>query len=301
MTRDVINHAGARTPFSADRLTGTLVREGVSVSDALAYAHAVEAFIATQRNAYVSTDQLRKLVTHLHGSLRPGSTGAIHGITLHTEHQRLHHDLSGVLPVRFEPPLKGISEQPGPFLKRSDISPGRQVNFMPPESYLERAKGAVMVSDKVRPFLEGKNFGLICFGFARNPADLKKEPPSIHMTIYNYTDDIALDIIFNVHNFFVTSVKEEKYQPPLSPQELEHAIAVTKRHPKITEWLTRDVVPNAILVTNQGEDSYRQHRLVLVLWRAEDEPSSRYWALVDLSRDVVRDIGKTAKEGGRSS
>lgn len=214
-------------------------------------------------------------------------------------HQKLHHTLSGVFPARFEPPLKGISEQSGPFIERTDISPGKSFSYRPSEDFFDRAKDSVITSDQVRPLLLGKSYGVVNLEFVRSPAESKQEPALVHMTIYNYTDDITLDIHFNFHDLCITSVKQAQYQPPLNAQELDHAISIAMGDKKIAAWLTSEVRATGIQVTNQGPDPKRQHRQVLVLFGAVDDTSARYWALVDLSNSTVREVGKvTEKVGG---
>jgi hypothetical protein len=302
MTPNITNRAGKRTPFSADRLTGTLVRKGVPASDALAYARAAQALLLAQKSTSVTTDQLRSLVADLITSKAHEPTRV--GWMFRTPPEAGGHPhrsklvQSGMFPAPFEPPLRGISTQPGPFIQKTNISPGELLGYAVSEEFFNRAKDAVIADEQVRPHLINKNYGLVSIQVVRGPNDSKQEPTLARLVIYNYTDDLTLDVYFSFHDLRVTSVKEARYQPPLSPQELNHAIQIAKGDEKITEWLTPHLTATGIQVTEPRTDQEGPYRQVMVLLGAAEDSSARFWCLVNLSKGTVCQVGKVIERAG---
>jgi hypothetical protein len=214
--------------------------------------------------------------------------------------------------VILDPPHRDASPQPGPFVQRTDSSPGQPLGYQLPPDAFDRAKDALRASEQIRHNLLNKRHAVIGMHLIDGPNDYKVQP-NIALDIYNYTDDLVLNVRVDLHDLQVTSIKQARYQPPLSPQELDCAIQLAAGNERIAGWLTsrrwagwltsrrwagwltsrRRMVLEAtgIQVTLQGNDHDRLHRQVLVLFAPPNERSATYWSLVDLSSDTVREIG----------
>jgi hypothetical protein len=202
---------------------------------------------------------------------------------------------SGVFPVIFDPPLKDTSPQPGPFARKTDSSPGQRLGYQLPVECREWARDAVLANEQVRHLLQHKRYAVVGMDLLNVPSNDKITHTLSRLIIYNYTDDLALDVRVDLHNLQIISVAQLRYQPPLSFKELDHAIQLAKEDDRMSGWLTAELRATGILVTQPENNQDRQHREVLVLFASPNERSSQYWALVDLSNDTSRKVGQVAE------
>jgi hypothetical protein len=205
---------------------------------------------------------------------------------------------SGVFPTIFDPPISDLPPQPGPFVYKTDSSLGELVGCKYPEDVLKRAQDAALYSEQVQKFLQGnKRYAPIGVDVVRDPNVDKTTFALARLVIYNYTDDLALEVRINLNDFQITSVTRSRYQPPLSPQELDHAIELATSDNRIAGWLTPEIAASAILA-NKEDDLDRLQREVLVLFGSPNARSSQFWCLVDLSDDTIREVGQVPDTEG---
>jgi hypothetical protein len=100
---------------------------------------------------------------------------------------------------------------------------------------------------------------------------------SVLFVFYNYTDNLTIEVQLDSNVEKVLKVSQKRFQPTATDAELEHAIAIEKRNPKLAKQLSSDLQGNALLL--KGVDAYdRQafipyyyHRLFEVSFRRGDE------------------------------
>jgi len=161
----------------------------------------------------------------------------------------------------------------------------------------------VLSSEQVQDCLRKKKHVVIGVDLMRGPKDFGVRRRLGRVIIYNYTDHIVLDVQVDLKDFQIISVSRLADQPPLGSEELDRAIKVAKENETIAEWVTDDLTPTGILVTQRRNDEgghdkpHPQRREVLVFFGHPNERSSRYWCLVDLSDDTVREEGRVADFG----
>jgi hypothetical protein len=161
---------------------------------------------------------------------------------------------------------------------------------------LERARDAALASEQVRWHLLKKRHAVVSVDLIRGPQEEKITSNLARVVVYSYTDDLVLNVQVDLHDFQVISVSESHDQPPLSPEELDHAIQLATADSRIAGWCTAELSATGILVTQRrGDDGQRdrperQHREVLVLFGFPNERSPDYSCLVDLSNDTILEV-----------
>jgi hypothetical protein len=310
MPFEVVNQDGKRSSFAVDRLTGALVRMGLPSTDALAYAEATEKYLVTSDETIVSTDALRMLVTELVGS-RPHNLAVASILRRHPIKDRtsvphsvgpqphsaevnrcLHMMPSGVFPVP-SPAFVDLPPQPGPFVVKHDSTPGILIGPSFTAEQLDRALQSAIGYGGVQERLAGKKYASIDVHFVREPSSPKRGHDLARVVVYNYTDDLALEVEIDPLNLEVKSINETRSQPPLSSEELDRAIRLASRNQQVAVWLSSGLVAKSILITQEGTGP---HRTVLVLISESEDRNARYWCVVDLSAEAITEIGQVRED-----
>lgn len=182
------------------------------------------------------------------------------------------------------------------YLTPADAKP---VDFEPLEPRItdesrRQAVDSAFASDRVIRKLAGKRYQILEVG--TRSLDRQIEYPLV--IIYNYTDDIVLEVVIDPVRRAALEVEEERYQPPLTAFEQSEALELVRD----AGWLSEAGVDAATAVGLIVEDvNFRslryRHRLVDLRFG----PANRYvpmaYAIVDLSgREVVR-TGLVSQEG----
>jgi hypothetical protein len=123
-------------------------------------------------------------------------------------------------------------------------------------------------------------------------------------SFYNYTDNVAVEVLLDEGARQVLGVAESRYQPAPVQEELDRAVALARGDRRLAERLSDDLEGTAILVSPVDPDDPRAYRRLFdVRFGRPDERLPRYMALVDLGSETVLsagpvDGGVAHREGG---
>jgi hypothetical protein len=152
----------------------------------------------------------------------------------------------------------------------------------------------VLDSDRVTRKLQDKRYAILEVG--TRTIDRDSERPVV--IIYNYTDDLVVEVTIDPLRRTVHEVSEERYQPPLADAELNEALEIVADDDQLSQ-AGIDVATGVGLIVeevNFRSPRYR-HRLVDLRFGPPTHYLPTAFAIVDLSdQDVVR-AGTIAQEG----
>lgn len=118
------------------------------------------------------------------------------------------------------------------------------------------------------------------------------EQSTVKAMFYSYSRNVAIQA--TVRSGEVLEVRDlEGYQPPESPEEIDQAIKLAVEHPVIKELATKYEARGLLTENGEGERG-AGHRLIYVSFMRPGSADSEYFALVDLTDNVVLDAGQVA-------
>jgi hypothetical protein len=196
------------------------------------------------------------------------------------------------LPV-IEPPLRDLRppETPVQAEQWEPVSSGPlEIQNQLTEELAQRAQDTVLDTEEVRQVLDDKRY--IAIG-ASLLEDRIENTISLVFILYNYTDNLAVEVSLDEYGQEVTEVMEARYQPPPLQEEIDRAIQLAREDSRLaTRYLSEHFEGTALLVSSvDPEDPYYNHRQFDVRFGRPDERLPRYGALVDLSTETVLRAG----------
>ena len=174
------------------------------------------------------------------------------------------------------------------YVTSAETSP---VDFEPLEPRItdesrQQAVDSALASDRVTRNLEGKRYQVLEVG----TLSLDRQTEYLLVIIYNYTDDVVLEVAIDPSRRAVRELEEKRYQPPLAASEQSQALEMVRddgRLPKAGIDVASGV---GLVVEDVNFRSPRHgHRLVDLRFGPADRYLPMAVAIVDLSgREVVR-------------
>jgi hypothetical protein len=154
----------------------------------------------------------------------------------------------------------------------------------------QRAQDTVLGSEEVQQMLDNKRY--IAIG-ASLREDRVENTTSLLFILYNYTDNLTIEVSLDENGQEVTEVMEARYQPPPLQEEIDQAIQLAREDSRLARrHLSDDLEGSAIVVSSvDPEDPYYNHRQFDVRFGRPDRRLARYGALVDLSTETVLRAG----------
>jgi hypothetical protein len=206
------------------------------------------------------------------------------------------------LPAIIEPPLRDLVTFPGhgtveewqPF----ESGPVPAEDQLLPE-IVQRAQTVAMAHKEVQGLLDGKKY--IPVGASLIETEDKSARPNrqVLFVFYDYTDNLALEVLLDRNAEKVARVTRAPYQPPPTSEEIDQAITLARQDNRLAGKLTENLEGTAILVSPADPDHPQSsHRQFDVRFGYPDERLPRYSALVDLSTQTVLETGALQAEGG---
>ncbi|MFI6412075.1 hypothetical protein [Streptomyces sp. NPDC050585] len=162
---------------------------------------------------------------------------------------------------------------------------------------LNRAVDVALASDRATRKLQAKRYEVLQVG--TRALDRQTDYPLV--VIYNYTDDVVLEVTVDAVRRSVHEVTVEHYQPALTDSEESRALELVRDDGRLAEAGIDVGTGVGLVIEDVDLRSPRcGHRLVDLRFGPEDHYLPRAFALVDLSEgDVVR-TGLLPQEEGSS-
>jgi hypothetical protein len=196
------------------------------------------------------------------------------------------------LPI-IEPPLRDLRppDTPEQVEQWEPVSSGPlEIQNQLTRELAQRAQDTVLGSEEVQQMLDNKRY--IAIG-ASLREDRVENTTSLLFILYNYTDNLTIEVSLDENGQEVTEVMEARYQPPPLQEEIDQAIQLAREDSRLARrHLSDDLEGSAIVVSSvDPEDPYYNHRQFDVRFGRPDRRLARYGALVDLSTETVLRAG----------
>lgn len=158
----------------------------------------------------------------------------------------------------------------------------------------QQAVASALASDSVTRKLEGKRYQILEVG----TRSLDRETEYLLVVLYNYTDDVVVEVMVDpLRTAVLVEVNEARYQPPLTASEQAQALDMVRDSGRLSEAGIDVATGVGLIVEDVNVRSPRYgHRLVDLRFGPADRYLPTAFAIVDLSgREVVRS-GLVAQE-----
>jgi hypothetical protein len=227
----------------------------------------------------------------------------------------------GELPPIMEPPLRDVPPAPESegveLWERFESGPAPE-QLAVTQELTGRAQAAALAAGEVQRVLEGKRY--VSIGLSR--LDVSKRSGSTQarptrrggrggqpeqaawmFCFYNYTDNVAVEVLLDQNAQQILGVGEFRYQPAPVQEEIDRAVTLARGDRRLADRLAEDLEGRAILVSPvDPDDPSARRRLFDVRFGRPDERLPRYMALVDLGSETVLRAGPVpggvAQQGG---
>jgi hypothetical protein len=188
-----------------------------------------------------------------------------------------------------EPALRDMAPFPGPELVDEwEPFPSEELKNALTPDLAHRAQAAALSDERVRRLLDNKRYIAIGVSLRERRDAPKDRATTLMYVFYNYSDNVAVEVILDRNARQISDVAELRYQPAPVRQELEQAVALARADRRLAERLTDDLEGTAILVSPvDPEDPNYGHRQFDVRFVSPTERLPPYMALVDLSTETV--------------
>jgi hypothetical protein len=212
----------------------------------------------------------------------------------------------GEFPPVIEPPFKDMP----PFHMEEGVEGFEEFESKPAKSQLteelvRKAQAATLASEQVSQLLADKRYIPIGAGYIDNGDEKlnksnRKEtggPPQLIFVLYNYTDNLTIEVYLDKDANNVNRVESLRYQPAPLREETEEAIQLARKDQRLADRLTEDLEGAAILVSPvDPEDMHYNHRQFDVRFVRVGDRAPIYMALVDLSIKTVLKAGSVCPQ-----
>jgi hypothetical protein len=154
----------------------------------------------------------------------------------------------------------------------------------------DEAPAIALESVRVAGLLEGKRFGVLGVGW--RALDRSRQAPVV--TIYNYTDDLAIEVLVDVEDREVLAVSDAPAAPALTAAEQARALDIVRSDGRLAEFGVDVDTGTAILVQDVDfGDPRHGHRLVDLRFGTGRYHVPTAFAMVDLSAEELVGVGVT--------
>lgn len=159
------------------------------------------------------------------------------------------------------------------------------------ESERALAEQVVLTDQELGRLLAQKRFRLLKISPAEvSRASLPRAPSARQamVIIYNYTDDVTVLSLADLHARAVVSVEERRLQPSLHPEEREEALGLAQRDGRVWPVLEgRQILAEGLLIADRTPGAPCFHsRCVELQFVVDGQPSSLV-VVVNLSAETV--------------
>ena len=199
------------------------------------------------------------------------------------------------LPAVIEPPLRDLVAFPATnAIEEWEPFISHPVENLLTQELVCMAQNAALADERVARLLNGKRYILI----GASLLEKRDEPrcASLVFILYNYTDDLAIEVSLDHDAQKVTDVLETRHQPAPLQHEIEQVVALARKDIRLAKYLEDqdDLEGTAILVSPiDPNDPNYGHRIFDVRFVCPTERLARYMAMVDLSTETVLKVGPT--------
>lgn len=200
-----------------------------------------------------------------------------------------------------EPPLQGLTppSEREPIDEWESFKSGKADNVLT-DDLARRAQAVALSSVRVKRLLAAKRYIAIGASLRQRRDVPKGKVSSIVFVVYNYTDNVTIEVTLDRDAKAVAGVAEARYQPPPVRDEIEQVVALARRDSRLVERLTDEFEAGAIVVSPvDPEDPNYGHRQFDVRFFCPTDRLPSYMALVDLSTERVVSAGAMCSPGSR--
>jgi hypothetical protein len=157
--------------------------------------------------------------------------------------------------------------------------------------FIEKINRTILGFSNVKELLQNKDFLFI--GTSKidvKPEKDNQEKSYLLSVIYNYTDNITIEVYHDIDLEKIIKIEQSHYQPAPTQEEIKQAIEIAKMDNFIKDKISDDMNSGAILVGDIDKDSeYYNHRILDVRFGHIHERLPSYQALIDIStKNVIR-------------
>ncbi|GAA1786739.1 hypothetical protein [Actinomadura chokoriensis] len=157
----------------------------------------------------------------------------------------------------------------------------------------QKAVDLALESDRVTRKLEGKRHQVLDVG--TRSMDRETELPLVG--IYNYTDDVVVEVTIDPMRRAVIEVAEKSYQPALTESEQKQAVEIVRDDGRLAAAGIDVSTGVGLIVEDEDAGSPRHgHRLVDLRFGPADRYVPTAFAIVDLSAQEIAEAGLIAQE-----
>lgn len=148
----------------------------------------------------------------------------------------------------------------------------------------ERATAAALAADAVSQRLSDKRHEVLAVG----TKSLDRETEHLLVVIYNYDDDVVVEVAVDPAGGAVLDVVEGTHQPSLAPVEHSRALELASQHGPLVEAGVDFATGVGLIVEHVDFRSpYYRHRLVDLRFGPAERYLPTAFAIVDLSEQAV--------------
>jgi hypothetical protein len=199
---------------------------------------------------------------------------------------------------RIDPPFVDVPDF-SQYLTPADTSPVDFESLEPriTDESRQQAVDVALASDRTAGKLEGKRYEVLEVG--TRSLDRQTDYPLV--IIYNYTDDVVIEVTIDQVRRAVHDVTVERYQPALTASEQSQALEMVRDDGRLPEADIDITTGVGLIVEDVDIRSPRYgHRLVDLRFGPENRYLPTAFAIVDLSNREVARTGLLPQEEGSS-
>jgi hypothetical protein len=199
------------------------------------------------------------------------------------------------LPAIIEPPLQDLVAFPATSTieEWEPFTCGSVENLLT-EELTRRIQNFALADERVSQRLKGKRYIPIGASLLEKRDDPKSN--SVVFILYNYTDNLAVEVLLDSDAQQIIDVFESPYQPAPLQHEIEQAVDLARKDNRLAKYLEDqdDLEGTAILVSPVDPNNPNYcHRIFDVRFVCPSERLARYMAMVDLSTETVIKVDPT--------
>jgi hypothetical protein len=199
---------------------------------------------------------------------------------------------------RIDPPFVDVPDF-SQYLTPADTSPVDFESLEPriTDESRQQAVDVALASDRTAGKLEGKRYEVLEVG--TRSLDRQTDYPLV--IIYNYTDDVVIEVTIDQVRRAVHDVTVERYQPALTASEQSQALEMVRDDGRLPE-ADIDITTGVGLIVEDVDIRCPRygHRLVDLRFGPENRYLPTAFAIVDLSNREVARTGLLPQEEGSS-
>jgi hypothetical protein len=158
---------------------------------------------------------------------------------------------------------------------------------------INAAPAIALESARVSELLDNKRHEVV--GVGTRSLDRETEVPVV--TLYDYTSDVAIEVLVDVAKNSVIDVAATENLPALAEAEEERALAIVREDGRLAEYGIDVATGKGLIVEEVNFRSPQYgHRLVDLRFAAENQRVPTAFAVVDLSAEGIVTLGLIERE-----